>query len=143
MHTFSLVNGLVAAILSASHRVHCMRDATQGGIGAILAEMALQADLQITLDKAKIPLREEVRVCARSSDWTPLFLASEGKLDAFWPASEADKVLASMRNHRLGAEASFVARVEQTQRARLVLLMSLGGYRKIDLPTGELAPRIC
>ena len=137
------LNGLVEAVLAASQEVHCMRDATRGGLGAILAEIAQQANVEITIDEATIPLHEEVRGICEILGVEPLFLASEGKMVAFCPAPEAERVLQAMRTHRYGRGAAIIGNVREATRGRLVLRTAVGGFREIDLPTGELVPRIC
>ncbi len=137
------LNGLVAAIMEATPHIHCMRDATRGGLGAILAEIAGQSNLQLTIDENRIPVLEAVRGICEILGLDPLFLANEGKMAAFCPAAEADKVLAVMKSHPYGQNAAIIGHVEGTRRGRLVMNTVIGGSREIDLPTGELVPRIC
>jgi hydrogenase expression/formation protein HypE len=137
------LNGLVAEILAASPHIHCMRDATRGGLGAILAELAQQAGLRVTLREGAIPVREAVRGICEILGFDPLFLANEGRMALFCPASEAPKVLAVMQAHELGREAALIGTVSEDQRGRLVMETLLGSLREVDLPTGELVPRIC
>jgi len=137
------LNGLTAAILAVSPHVHCMRDATRGGLGAILAEIAMRAGLQITIREADIPLQPATRGICEILGLDPLFLASEGKLALFCPAAEAQAVLAAMRQHRYGREAALIGQTEAAPRGRLVLQTITGGVREVDLPTGEMVPRIC
>ncbi len=138
------LNGLIDALLGASARVHCMRDATRGGLGAILAEIAQQSQARIEIREKDIPVRDEVRGICEILGLDPLFLASEGKIVVFCAAPDAEKVLGAMRGHRYGREAAVIGEVAAEQgRGRLVLRTAIGGQREIDLPTGELVPRIC
>ncbi len=41
------------------------------------------------------------------------------------------------------AEAAVIGAVAEDRRGRVVLETLIGGSREIDLPTGELVPRIC
>jgi hydrogenase expression/formation protein HypE len=136
------LNGLVAAALGASPRVHCMRDATRGGLGAILAEIAGQSGLEITVEERSLPIREEVRGCAKSSDWT----RSSWRTRAKWPFSArggGGSCLSAMKGHPLGRDAAVIGAVGETRKGRLILRTAVGGSRVVDLPTGELVPRIC
>ncbi len=92
-----------------------MRDATRGGLGAILAEIATQSELEITIDEKSIPVREEVRGVCEILGLDPLFLANEGKMALFCPAEEADIVLKAMKEHPLGRDAGSSGR-RNTQR---------------------------
>ena len=48
-----------------------------------------------------------------------------------------------MRGHELGRGAVLIGTVTDDLRGRLVMETLIGGSREIDLPTGELVPRIC
>jgi len=137
------LNGLVERILAASPNIHCMRDATRGGLGAILAEIAGQSGMRISIREASIPIREEVQGICEIFGFDPLFLANEGRMALFCPEEDAEKVLAAMQGHDLGREACRIGTVASHQRGGLVLETVIGGSREIDLPTGELVPRIC
>ncbi len=137
------LNGLVETVLAASPAVHCMRDATRGGLGAILAEIAGQAGLRIAIREREIPVREEVRGICEILGFDPLFLANEGRMALFCAGEAAETVLAAMRGHELGREAAVIGAVAEDRRGRLVMETLIGGSREIDLPTGELVPRIC
>lgn len=137
------LNGLVAGILESNPHIHCMRDATRGGLGGILAEMAEQSGLVFILDEAQIPIHEDVRAICEMLGLDPLYLANEGKMVLFCPATEADSILSVMKNHSYGREGAVIGRVKEGKRGRLILQTTIGGSREIDLPTGELIPRIC
>jgi len=138
------LNGLVLEILKASAHVHCMRDATRGGLGAILVEIAQQAGLTIEIEEQAIPVREEVKGVCEILGLDPLFLANEGKMVVFCPATQADSVISAMRNHQYGKDAAVIGTVKPAQgKGRLIMHTLIGGSREVDMPTGELVPRIC
>ncbi|MDQ5986752.1 MAG: Carbamoyl dehydratase HypE [Syntrophus sp. SKADARSKE-3] len=137
------LNGLVENILATSAHIHCMRDATRGGLGAIMAEIAAQSGLEISLDENLLPIRDDVRGICEILGFDPLFLANEGKMAIFCPETEADKVLAVMHAHEYGHEALVIGNVTSKSRGRLIMKTIIGGMREVDLPTGELVPRIC
>ena len=137
------LNDLIAGILKASANIHCMRDATRGGLGAILAEIAKSAQVRIDIDERSIPVQENVRGVCEILGFDPLFLANEGKMILFCPPADANAVLAAMHGHKYGRNAAVIGRVSKAAQGRVVLKTSIGGERIIDLPTGELAPRIC
>ena len=56
--------GAVEAVLDTGSDVHVIRDATRGGVGTVLYEIAAQSDVGIKLDSTAIPVADEVRgVC--------------------------------------------------------------------------------
>jgi hydrogenase expression/formation protein HypE len=137
------LNGLIGAILDASPNIHCMRDPTRGGLGAILAEIAGQSGCLIELREKDIPVREEVRGICEILGFDPLFLANEGKVALFCATADAGRVLDVMKTHEYGREAAIIGAVGERGRERLVLRTAIGGSREVDLPVGELVPRIC
>jgi len=137
------LNGLVEEILKASPHIHCLRDATRGGLGAILAELAGQSNCQILIDEAAIPVKDEIRGVCEMLGFDPLYLANEGKMVVFASPEVGDPILNIMKGHAYGRDARIIGRVSEKGRGRVVMKTVIGGFREIDLPTGELAPRIC
>ncbi|MBP7231621.1 MAG: hydrogenase expression/formation protein HypE [Syntrophaceae bacterium] len=137
------LNGLIACALQASPNVHCMRDATRGGLGAILAEIAKSAQVRIDINERSIPVQENVRGVCEILGLDPLFLANEGKMVLFCSSQDSEKVLSAMRGHKYGHDAAIIGSVSSATQGRVVLKTTIGGERIIDLPTGELVPRIC
>ena len=137
------LNDLIAKILKTSPNIHCMRDATRGGLGAILAEIAKSSQMRIDISESAIPVHDNVRGVCEVLGFDPLFLANEGKMILFCPKADAEAVLKAMRKHKYGRKASIIGSASKATKGRVVLKTSIGGERMIDLPTGELVPRIC
>jgi hydrogenase expression/formation protein HypE len=137
------LNDLIFNILKTSPNIHCMRDATRGGLGAILAEIAKSTQVHIDINENSIPVQDNVRGICEILGFDPLFLANEGKIVLFCPKSDADSILTVMHNHKHGKNAAIIGSVDNIGKGRVVLKTSIGGERIVDLPTGELVPRIC
>lgn len=137
------LNGLVELILKASPDIRFMRDATRGGLGAILVEVIRQADLSMEIRERDIPVRTEVKGLCEILGLDPLFIANEGKMVVICPVGDAPKVLEAMRSHPFGKGAAMIGRVVEGPRSRVILQTVIGGSRELDLPEGELIPRIC
>ena len=73
----------------------------------------------------------------------PLYVASEGKLIAVAPPSESDRLLAVMRDHPLGQEASVIGEVVQEHVGLVVMRTRICGRRVVTMLPGEQLPRIC
>jgi hydrogenase expression/formation protein HypE len=73
----------------------------------------------------------------------PFYVANEGKLVAIVTAKEAEAVLAAMRGHEYGKEAAIIGKVVETHPGLVTAKTIIGGMRVVDLPAGELLPRIC
>jgi hydrogenase expression/formation protein HypE len=137
------LGGLVAAMLAACPGIHCLRDATRGGVATVLNEFAQSSRVAIRLHEAALPLREEVKGACEILGLDPLYLANEGKLVAIVPAADAPRVLAAMRAHPAGAHAAVIGEVHEAPQGVVVLHTGFGGQRIVDMPVGEQLPRIC
>jgi len=137
------LNGLVQAMLAACGTIHCLRDATRGGVAAVLNEIAQSAGLGIRLDEAAIPLRPEVRGVCEILGLDPLYLANEGKLLAVVPAEYADAVLKAMQSHPAGKDSACIGEVMDQPEGTVILKTGFGGQRIVDMLVGEQLPRIC
>jgi len=120
-----------------------MRDATRGGLGAVLVEAAMASSLAFEIEEQQIPVRDDVRGLCEILGLDPIFIANEGKMVVICAGSDADKVLSVMKGHPLGGGSAVIGRVTQTGRSRVILRTVVGGSRELDLPEGELIPRIC
>jgi hydrogenase expression/formation protein HypE len=137
------LNGLVAAMLATGADIHVLRDPTRGGVAASLNEIARSAKVGVTLTELSLPIPETVRDACGLLGLDPLYVANEGKLLAFVAPDEADRVLAAMRAHPLGAGATVIGRCVEEHPGMVVAQTGLGGTRVVDLPLGEQLPRIC
>ena len=70
-------------------------------------------------------------------------VANEGKLIAFVPKAKAKQVLSAMKKNPLGRGSSIIGEVVGKSAQRVVLKTHIGGERILDMPSGELLPRIC
>jgi len=72
-----------------------------------------------------------------------LELANEGKVVAFVPAESADKLLSMMKSHKYGVDAAVIGQVVDSHNGKVGLRTSIGSVRMVDMPLGNLVPRIC
>jgi hydrogenase expression/formation protein HypE len=135
--------GLVADMIGTGADVHVLRDPTRGGVAASLNEIARAAGVGIELQERALPIPGDVRDACGLLGLDPLYVANEGKLLAFVPPVDADRVLAAMRAHGLGAGACVIGECVEQHPGMVVARTALGGTRVIDLPVGEQLPRIC
>jgi hydrogenase expression/formation protein HypE len=135
---------LVEAMLDAAPgAIHAMRDPTRGGLATTLNEIASRSNLGIRLQEAAIVVHTAVESACELLGLDPLYVANEGKLVAIVAAEAADAVLAAMRAHPLGREASRIGTVVEDRQARVILETAIGGSRVVDMLSGDPLPRIC
>jgi hydrogenase expression/formation protein HypE len=134
---------LVAAMLAASPDIRCLRDPTRGGLSSTLNEFASQAQVGIEIDERAILVREEVKGACEMLGLDPLYVANEGKLVAIVAPDAADRVLAAMRRHPLGAEARIIGSVTASHPRLVTMRTTVGPARIVDMLAGDQLPRIC
>ncbi len=140
--TASLVP-MVRAIMGVCSDVHCLRDATRGGLAAVLNELASASGVGIEFDEQAVPINLAVQSACEMLGLDPFYVANEGKLVAIVPRADADAVLAAMRALPNGQQAAIIGEVV-AQHPRIVIARTrIGAKRVVDLPAGELLPRIC
>ncbi|MBN1693015.1 MAG: hydrogenase expression/formation protein HypE, partial [Dehalococcoidales bacterium] len=134
---------LVADMLSVTKNIHCMRDPTRGGIATTLNDFAEKSGAGIIIEEEKVPVAKAVLAACELLGLDPLYIANEGKLAAIVPAKDADSVLAAMKENKYGRNACIIGEVVAEHPGRVIMKTSLGASRIIDVPVGELLPRIC
>ena len=137
------LHGLVQAMLAACLDIHCLRDATRGGLATVLNEFAISSNVGMRLDERALPLKPEVRGACEMLGLDVLYMANEGKLVAVVPRAFGDAVLAAMRAHPAGADAAIVGEVLAEPAGHVILNTLFGGERVVDMLVGEQLPRIC
>lgn len=141
------LNGLIERVLNAVPHLHVMRDPTRGGVATTLKEIALQSNVEITIEEDALPVTGPVRGFCEILGVDPLYMANEGKVLVFVPAKDAPRVVSTMRKHTLGRNAAVIGRVTRrcsnSDTPQVLLHTSIGSTRIIDMLSGEQLPRIC
>jgi hydrogenase expression/formation protein HypE len=108
-----------------------------------LNELAETSQVGIEIEEPAVPLRPEVAAACEMLGFDPFTVANEGKLIAFVPAQEAQAALDALLTHPLGQEAARIGVVTQEHAGLVLAQTPIGGKRVVDMPLGELLPRIC
>lgn len=137
------LNGLVEAMLAASHAIHVLRDPTRGGLAATLNEIARAARVGVVYEERKLPVPPAVAAACEMLGMDPVYIANEGKLVAVVAPEAADVVLEAMQRHPLGAKAAIIGRITAEHPGVVVARTGIGGSRVVDMQVGEQLPRIC
>lgn len=133
----------VERMFQTTHDLHVIRDATRGGVGTVLYEIAGQSRVGIRLDAEKIPVAEEVSGVCGMLGLEPLYLACEGTLVVFTPKAQAQAVVAALREMPYSQNAAIIGEVTEQLPGKVVLNTQVGSQTLLPQPSGELLPRIC
>jgi hydrogenase expression/formation protein HypE len=131
---------MVEKVLDAG-TVHAMKDPTRGGFASTINDMARKSGVQVRIKEDLIPIRKNVKSAAAMLGIDPLEVANEGKVVMGVPASDVDAILAALRSHKYGRDATVVGTV--TKGAHVIMETSIGGERFIEPPMGDPVPRVC
>jgi hydrogenase expression/formation protein HypE len=123
--------------------VHCIRDATRGGVASVLNELARASGVSMSVRESAVPVQPVVAGAAELLGIDPMYVANEGKLVAFVAAEAAEDALAALRAVP-GCEAAAEIGEVHTEPPGMVLVeTSFGGRRVMDQLVGDPLPRIC
>ena len=134
---------LVDALLAAGVDLHCLRDPTRGGLAAVLNEVALDGNVGVEVEEGTLPIADDVAGASELLGLDPLHVACEGRMVVFLPLAQAERGLAALRAHPLGARAARVGGVTAGPTRTVLLRTRLGSRRVLDLLSSEQLPRIC
>ncbi len=133
----------VKAILDITKDIHVIRDATRGGVGTVLYEIAEQSNIGIKLNAADIPVRSDVKGICGMLGLEPLYLACEGRLVIFAPAEHAEAIVETLRKVKNSEAAQIIGEVTAELPGKVVMKTAIGTETLLPAPGGELLPRIC
>ena len=132
-----------ALLESAGPGLHCLRDATRGGVASVLNELARASSVAMIVREGAVPVRPEVAGAAEILGIDPMYVANEGKLVAFVDPGLADAALAAMREVPGCESAAEIGEVRTEPPGMVLVETSFGGRRVMDQLVGDPLPRIC
>lgn len=133
---------LVEAAAKWGNRIKFMRDPTRGGIAAVLGEIVENSSFGIILKEEKIPYNPDARAVAEVLGIDLMHVACEGRMLLICAPEIAEKIIKTWRTFPEGADAGIIGEVTDDI-GRVILETQIGGRRMVDIPQGELLPRIC
>ncbi|KAF1079047.1 hydrogenase expression/formation protein HypE [Methanogenium sp. MK-MG] len=131
---------LVKAALAAGD-IHAMKDPTRGGFSNAINEMAEKSGVQVRIKEDALPIRRSVRSASELLGINPLDVANEGKVVMGVAPEDAAAILAAIRSHPEGRDATIIGVVKEG--TSVILETSIGGERFIEAPIGDPVPRVC
>jgi hydrogenase expression/formation protein HypE len=141
--TRSLWPAVDALLDAAGPHIHCLRDATRGGVASVLNELARASQVSMLVHEAAIPVKPAVAGAAELLGIDPMYVANEGKLVAFVAPAYADRALEALRDVPGSEEAAEIGEVRTEPPGMVLVETSFGGRRVMDQLVGDPLPRIC
>jgi hydrogenase expression/formation protein HypE len=132
-----------ALLESAGSAVHCLRDATRGGVASVLNELARASGVAMLVREGAVPVEAAVAGAAEILGIDPMYVANEGKLVAFVAPEHADAALAALRAVPGCERAAEIGEVRTEPPGMVLVETAFGGRRVMDQLVGDPLPRIC
>ncbi len=141
--TRSLWPAVDALLDRAGEHLHCLRDATRGGVASVLNELARSSSVAMVVQEGQVPVHPAVEGAAELLGIDPMYMANEGKLVAFVAPEGVEDALAALRSVPGCEEAVEIGEVRTEPPGMVLVQTAFGGRRVMDQLVGDPLPRIC
>lgn len=133
----------VHALINADISISAMRDATRGGLSAVLNEWAEQSNVCLEIKEKSIPVDDAVQGICELFGFEALDFANEGTFILALSPNDATKAINVLQRLDTTFKAAVIGEVSMIKPGKVILHSAYGSSRYLDLPKGELLPRIC
>ena len=133
----------IEALIEAGVTLHALRDATRGGLSAVLNEWAETSNVCIEVQESLIPVAQEVKGICELLGFEPYEFANEGTMVIALPKADAQKAIEVLQQHSECTKVALIGEVTHRFDTKVVLQTPWGSERFLEPPKGELLPRIC
>lgn len=123
--------------------VRAMRDATRGGVAAVLHEWAAASRLTMAIEESRLPVTPVVRGACELLGLDPVHMANEGTMLVAVAADDVEAALAALRSTGSDTTPAMIGSVRERGDVPVTVVRGLAGERPLDLPSGSPLPRIC
>ena len=134
---------LCEALFPLKEKIRFIRDATRGGVAAVMNEIISGRAVGIHADEERFPVLDEVASFTQILGLNPLEIANEGVLIAVIAGDAAEDAVEKLHRFPLGSHAALVGEITEQNPGKVVLTTRIGGRRFLGYPRGLLLPRIC
>jgi hydrogenase expression/formation protein HypE len=133
----------VVALQEAAIPIRALRDATRGGLGAVLHEWGDACGKTLIIEERLLPVLPEVRGACELLGLDPIHVANEGTMVVAVPQGEARRAIDVLRGVSETAHSIRVGRAEPRGLAAVVVERGTRQLIPLDEPIGAPLPRIC
>ena len=134
---------MVETLIENNLTPNAMRDATRGGLAAVLNEWAMTSEVCIELQEDTIPISDDVQGLCEIFGFEASDFANEGTFVLAVKPDDATKTVELLQQFENGRTAAIIGRVTHKKNKKVIINTPWGSSRYLDLPKGELLPRIC
>jgi hydrogenase expression/formation protein HypE len=134
---------VVTALQQAAIPVRALRDATRGGLGAVLHEWAEACGHTIAVEDRLLPVTPNIRGACELLGLDPIHVANEGTMVVGVPQGETNRAIDVLRGVRESSQSVCIGRVVPRKLAGVVVQRGTTQEIPLDEPIGAPLPRIC
>jgi len=133
----------VKALIEGNISISALRDATRGGLAAVLNEWAVSSDVCLEIEESAVPVCDAVKGVCELFGFEAMEFANEGTFILAVAPMHAAFALEILRKFDFCRDAMIIGRATSSKPGKVVLHSVYGSSRYLELPKGELLPRIC
>jgi len=133
----------VQALIDANINISAMRDATRGGLSAVLNEWAEQSTVCLEIEEKSIPVDDAVQGICELFGFEAFDFANEGTCILAVSPEDSERTIDVLQKLDVTSNAAIIGKVSMKKQGKVILHSAYGSSRYLDLPKGELLPRIC
>jgi hydrogenase expression/formation protein HypE len=123
--------------------LRAMRDATRGGVAAVLNEWAEVSGQTMKLDESRLPVTANVRSVCELLGLDPLYVANEGTFVCAVAEGSQQRAIEALGSVPQTRSACVVGSATRRGIVPVAIEGVLGNLRPVDEPAGAPMPRIC
>jgi hydrogenase expression/formation protein HypE len=135
--------GVVKALIDGGIKPKFIRDVTRGGLASVLNELAIAGKLKISIAEESIPVNQSVMTVCDIYGFDIYSLACEGRLVMAVSSEDESKTIEILRQHKVSEKSAVIGEIKDISEAIVILDTTYGGRIILDMPLGEVLPRIC
>ena len=139
----SVIHAVAALRNSVGEHLRTIRDATRGGVSAVLHEWAMECGHTFALTESRIPVTDEVRGACELLGLDPLYVANEGTIVIAVDPLFAEIALNAVRQVPGCGQAAIIGEVQPKRITPVTIRRNFGSPQPVDEPSGAPLPRIC
>ncbi|MEZ6043998.1 MAG: AIR synthase-related protein [Planctomycetaceae bacterium] len=121
----------------------CIRDATRGGVAAVLHEWAEVCNLTLSIDERSLPVSSDIRGVCELLGLDPLHMANEGTMVIAVRKGSGNAAVKALRSLSETSQAELIGTVKSKGIVPVTIRRTLSAEQPLDDPLGTPLPRIC
>lgn len=134
---------IVKALIDNGIKPKFIRDVTRGGLATVLNELSITGRMKIVVKEEDVPTNERVKALCDIYGFDIYSLACEGRMVIVVKDEEANKAISLLRCFDVSKSAAVIGETEEIGKVGVKLETAYGGQTVLDMPIGEVLPRIC